>query len=89
MNDVRCCPDKQQQKIKYTFFGIDDHHALHIFGGVANMAAMAITPICLHLSYNKDDDNGDGDTARSQFSTHQYWDNIYNGYGDFPMKEYL
>eukprot|EP00957_Ditylum_brightwellii_P075879 5766895-Ditylum_brightwellii.AAC.1 len=52
------------------------------------MAATAITPICLHLSYNKDDDNGDDDTARSQFSTGQYWDNTYNGYGDFPMEEY-
>mmetsp|Transcript_23121 Transcript_23121/g.33967 ORF Transcript_23121/g.33967 Transcript_23121/m.33967 type:complete len:327 (-) Transcript_23121:1068-2048(-) len=88
MNDVRCCPDQQQRKIKYTFFGIDDHHAFHRFGGAANMAATAITPICLHLSYNKDDDNGDDDTARSQFGTRQYWDDTYNGYGDFPMEEY-
>jgi len=33
-------------------------------------------------------DDSDDDTARSQFGTRQYWDDVYLGRGDFPAEEY-
>jgi hypothetical protein len=37
---------------------------------------------------NDDNDDDDGSTARSQFGTKYYWDELYQGRGDFPSDEY-
>jgi len=46
--------------------------------------------IALGLSAAADDDDDDDDDgeARSQFGTRQYWDEMYDGMGDFPSDEY-
>jgi len=44
------------------------------------------TTTCFYSQNNNDDD--DDTTARSSFGTKEYWDEVYQGRGDFPADEY-